>query len=41
VDKAIEEGAELLYGGNIVEGKSNFFDPTVFDNVRNDMYIMQ
>lgn len=41
VDKAIEEGAELLFGGNIVEGKGNFFEPTVLGNVSNDMNIMQ
>lgn len=41
VDKAIEQGAELLYGGNIVEGKGNFFEPTVLTNTTNDMEIMQ
>ncbi|WP_462421314.1 aldehyde dehydrogenase [Salinicoccus sp. Marseille-QA3877] len=41
VDKAIEEGAELLFGGNVVEGKGNFFEPTVLGNVSNDMNIMQ
>lgn len=41
VDKAIEEGAELLFGGNAVEGKGNFFEPTILGNVNNDMNIMQ
>lgn len=41
VDKAIEQGAELLYGGSIVEGKGNFFEPTVLANATNDMNIMQ
>src|SRR5699024_6517356 len=41
VDKAIEEGAELLFGGNVVEGKGNFFEPTILGNVTNDMEIMQ
>lgn len=41
VDKAVSEGAELLYGGNIVEGKGHFFEPTVLANATNDMNIMQ
>src|SRR5699024_9394175 len=41
VDKAVEEGAELLFGGNTVEGKGNFFEPTILGNVTNDMEIMQ
>lgn len=41
VDRAVEEGAQLLSGGNIVEGKGNFFEPTVLTDVTNDMNIMQ
>lgn len=41
VDKAIKEGAELLYGGNIVEGKGCFFQPTVLANATNQMEIMK
>lgn len=41
VDLAIEQGAELVFGGNIVEGKGNFFEPTVLVNATNDMNIMQ
>lgn len=41
VDKAVSEGAELLTGGNIVDGKGYFFEPTVLANTNNKMDIMQ
>ncbi len=41
VDRAVEQGAELVFGGNIVEGKGNFFEPTVLVNATNEMEIMQ
>ena len=42
VAAGVEEGAELLLGGDMVDAKSgNFFAPTVFDKVRPDMRIAQ
>lgn len=41
VDRAVEAGAELLCGGNMVEGKGYFFEPTVLGNTTNDMEVMQ
>lgn len=41
VDKAVAEGAELLLGGDAIEGKGCFFEPTVLVNATNDMEIMQ
>lgn len=41
VDKAVAEGAELLCGGNIVEGEGCFFEPTVLASTKNEMNIMQ
>ncbi|MFK4811056.1 aldehyde dehydrogenase family protein [Devosia sp. ZW T5_3] len=42
VAAGINEGAELLLGGDMVDAKSgNFFAPTVFDKVRPDMAIAQ
>jgi aldehyde dehydrogenase (NAD+) len=45
VDSAIKEGAELVYGGNRPEdpelSQGWFFQPTIFDRVRNDMYLAQ
>ena len=44
-DGAIKEGAELVYGGARPEDPSLsngwFFMPTIFDRVRNDMYLAQ
>ncbi len=42
-EEASARGAELLLGGNItsVNGKGNFFEPTVFAGVANDMKLMQ
>nr|MDQ3829075.1 aldehyde dehydrogenase [Candidatus Tectomicrobia bacterium] len=45
VDSAISDGAELVYGGNrpdVPELRQGwFFTPTIFDGVRNDMYLAQ
>ena len=43
IDKGIEEGAELLYGGGKPEGLDTgyFARPTIFVNVKNDMTIAQ
>jgi acyl-CoA reductase-like NAD-dependent aldehyde dehydrogenase len=34
-----QEGARLLWGGRMVDGKGFFYEPTLFDNVRPDMRI--
>lgn len=39
IEKGKEEGAKVLVGGNAVEGKGFFIEPTVFTNVTNDMTI--
>jgi acyl-CoA reductase-like NAD-dependent aldehyde dehydrogenase len=45
VDSAISDGAELVYGGNRPDApelrQGWFFTPTIFDGVRNDMYLAQ
>lgn len=45
VDSAVREGAELVYGGTRPEEAALtqgwFFMPTIFDGVRNDMYLAQ
>ncbi len=45
VDSALKEGAELVYGGKRPESpdlsQGWFFQPTIFDQVRNDMYLAQ
>ena len=45
VDSAVKEGAELVYGGTRPEDPALrqgwFFMPTIFDSVRNDMYLAQ
>ena len=42
VSAGVEEGADLLLGGDMVDAKNgNFFAPTVFDKVRPDMRIAQ
>ena len=45
VDSANKDGAELVYGGKRPEdpelSKGWFFMPTIFDKVRNDMYLAQ
>jgi acyl-CoA reductase-like NAD-dependent aldehyde dehydrogenase len=45
VDSAISDGAELVYGGNRPDApelrQGWFFTPTIFDSVRNDMYLAQ
>ena len=44
-DSAIKDGAELVYGGkrpvDPALSQGWFFMPTIFDGVRNDMYIAQ
>ena len=42
-DEALSSGAELIFGGNIVNdkaGKGRFFEPTLIKECRNDMSIM-
>ncbi|WP_207942061.1 aldehyde dehydrogenase (NAD+) [Enterococcus sp. DIV2402] len=41
IQKGQEEGAEILVGGQVIEGKGYFVEPTVFVNVTNDMTIAQ
>jgi len=41
IQKGREEGAEILVGGQAIEGKGYFVEPTVFVNVTNDMTIAQ
>jgi acyl-CoA reductase-like NAD-dependent aldehyde dehydrogenase len=41
IQKGQEEGAEILVGGQTIEGKGYFVEPTVFVNVTNDMTIAQ
>ncbi len=40
VKGAISEGAKILTGGNKIEGKGFFFEPTVLVNVKEEMKIM-
>lgn len=39
IEKGKAEGAEVLIGGNAIEGPGYFIEPTVFTNVTNDMTI--
>jgi acyl-CoA reductase-like NAD-dependent aldehyde dehydrogenase len=41
VKNAIENGATLLCGGKRIDKAGNYFEPTVFSNVKNDMDLMQ
>lgn len=41
IQKGKEEGAEVLLGGNKIEGKGYYVEPTVFVHVTNDMTIAQ
>lgn len=41
VDEAIKAGGRLLLGGKPVEGKGYYFEPTVIDNVDNNMDILR
>lgn len=41
IEKGKEEGAEVLLGGNKIEGKGYYIEPTVFIHVTNDMTIAQ
>lgn len=41
IEKGKEEGAEILVGGNRVDRKGYYIEPTVFVNVKNDMTIAQ
>ncbi len=41
VQRAIAQGANLVCGGNRVQGKGYFFEPTILTNVNNSMDIMQ
>jgi acyl-CoA reductase-like NAD-dependent aldehyde dehydrogenase len=41
VDDALEQGAKLEQGGEIIERDGNFFEPTVFTNVNHNMRLMK
>lgn len=41
VTDALQKGAKLLCGGKIVEGKGNYFEPTVLADVTHEMAIMK
>ena len=41
IDAGKQQGAKLLAGGNRVGQKGYFIEPTVFDNVKDDMKIAQ
>ncbi|GEL65891.1 aldehyde dehydrogenase family protein [Marinilactibacillus psychrotolerans] len=41
IEKGKEEGAEVLIGGNKMDRKGYYVEPTVFVNVKNDMTIAQ
>ena len=41
VKEAQEKGAVILAGGNKIEGKGYYFEPTVLTNVSNSMLVMQ
>ncbi len=41
VDDALAKGAELLVGGNSVEEKSGYFEPTLLVNVTHEMRLMK
>jgi len=40
IDDAKAKGAKVLMGGNIIEGKGNFFEPTLLINVDHEMDVM-
>lgn len=41
VDEAIKAGGRCLLGGHSVKGKGYYFEPTIIDNVTNDMTILR
>ncbi|UTV30487.1 aldehyde dehydrogenase [Photobacterium atrarenae] len=41
VERAIDDGAHLMTGGFIPEGKGHFYPPTILTNCRQDMEIVQ
>lgn len=41
IRKGCEEGARLVCGGKLLEGRGFFVEPTVFADCRNDMIVMQ
>jgi aldehyde dehydrogenase (NAD+)/betaine-aldehyde dehydrogenase len=41
VERGLEEGAEVLAGGEAAEGRGAFYKPTVLANVRNSMEVAQ
>ena len=40
IEDAKQKGAKILFGGNKIEGKGYFYEPTVLTNVNNEMKIM-
>jgi acyl-CoA reductase-like NAD-dependent aldehyde dehydrogenase len=40
VEDAVDKGATLLTGGNIVDGEGYYFEPTVLANCNHDMKVM-
>jgi acyl-CoA reductase-like NAD-dependent aldehyde dehydrogenase len=41
VNDALNKGAKLEAGGNIIKGKGHFFEPTVLSNVNHSMKVMK
>ena len=41
IKDAVRKGAKVLTGGKRIDGKGNFFQPTVLVNVTNKMAVMQ
>ncbi|WP_456069633.1 aldehyde dehydrogenase [Haemophilus paraphrohaemolyticus] len=41
VDEAIKAGGRCLLGGHSVKGKGYYFEPTIIDNVTNDMAVLR
>ena len=41
VADAVDKGAQVLLGGKRLEGKGNYFEPTVLVNVTNEMAVMR
>lgn len=39
INDAIEKGAKLVLGGNCIEGKGNYFQPTIIKNINAEMRI--
>lgn len=40
-EQGVKEGATLVYGGKRVNREGYFFEPTIFTDVTDDMYIAE